>query len=60
MALRLSNATGGAAYKTAAGYAFPYVDYFGLAVDAFGNNHVVWGEGTGIITGGGSWYTWSF
>ena len=55
--MRLSDAAGGAPYKSAAGYAFPYGDYLGLAVDFLGTNHVMWGEGTGVLSGGGSWYT---
>lgn len=56
-AVRLSDAATGAPYKSVAGYAFPYGDYLGLAVDSLGNNHAIWGEGTGVISGGGSWYT---
>ncbi len=59
--VRLSDAASGASYKTAAGYTFPYGDYLGLAVDALGMNHTIWGEGTGIgirvPTGGGTWFT---
>jgi hypothetical protein len=58
--VRLSNLGSGAPYKTAAGYTFPFGDYLGLAVDAAGTNHVIWGEGDGIYTGGGtggSWFT---
>jgi hypothetical protein len=39
--LRLSNLGTGAPYKTAAGYAFPFGDYLGLAVDAGGTNFVI-------------------
>jgi hypothetical protein len=56
----LSDSGSGAPYKTSAGYTFPYGDYLGLAVDASGTNHVIWGEGNGIYTGhdtGGSWFT---
>lgn len=56
-ALRLSNATSGASYKTANGYAFPYGDYFEMAVDAAGRNHVIWGEGASYAGPGGVWYT---
>jgi hypothetical protein len=58
--VRLSNLGSGAPYKTASGYTFPFGDYLGLAVDAAGTNHVIWGEGDGIYTGGGtggSWFT---
>ncbi|HSE39814.1 MAG TPA: sialidase family protein [Acidobacteriota bacterium] len=56
-ALRLSDATSGAPYKTDAGYFFPYGDYFEMAVDANGTNHVIWGEGDDWIGPGGTWYT---
>ena len=55
--VRLSDAAGVAPYKADAGYAFPYGDYLGLAVDFLGTNHVIWGEGSGVLSGGGSWYT---
>lgn len=53
----LSNVGTGASYKTASGYLFPYGDYFGIAADAQGTNFVIWGEGTGRSTFGGSWFT---
>jgi hypothetical protein len=58
--VRLSNLGSGAPYKSASGYAFPFGDYGGLAVDAAGTNFAIWGEGDGIYTGGGtggSWWT---
>jgi len=58
--VRLSDLGSGAPYKSAAGYAFPFGDYGGLAVDSAGTNFVIWGEGDGIYTGGGtggSWWT---
>jgi hypothetical protein len=58
---RISNLDTGANYKTigqyGGGYQFPYGDYLGFSVDSSGVNHVIWGEGTGIYTGGGTWYT---
>ncbi len=53
----LSNLGTGASYKTPQGYLFPYGDYFGIAADAQGTNFVIWGEGTGRATFGGSWFT---
>ncbi len=53
----LSNVGAGASYKTPAGYLFPYGDYFGIASNAKGKNFVIWGEGTGRSTFGGSWFT---
>jgi hypothetical protein len=58
--VRLSNLGSGAPYKKTAGYTFPFGDYLGLAVDPAGTNFVIWGEGDGIYTGGGtggSWWT---
>jgi hypothetical protein len=58
--VRLSNLGTGAPYKSTAGYTFPFGDYLGLAVGPTGTNFVIWGEGDGIYTGGGtggSWWT---
>ena len=55
--VKLSDKGSGATYKMAAGYVFPYGDYFGIATDASGTNFVIWGEGTGRGTGGGCWFT---
>jgi len=56
-AVRLSNLGTGAPYKTAAGYAFPYGDYFEMETAPSGVNHVIWSEGTSYVGPGGSWYT---
>ncbi len=56
-ALRLSNATTGAAYKNADGFAFPYGDYLGLASNGAGTNYVIWSEGTSYAGPGGAWMT---
>jgi hypothetical protein len=58
--VRLSNAASGAPYKSAAGYSFPYGDYFSLSVDGTGTTHAVWGEGTSYTGPGGCWYTRGF
>ena len=55
--VRLSDATSGAPYKTAAGYAFPYGDYFDIDVTPSGTNVVIWSEGVNYIGPGGSWFT---
>ena len=55
--VRLSDLGSGAAYKTAAGYAFPYGDYFEMETAPSGVNYVVWSEGTNYVGPGGSWYT---
>jgi hypothetical protein len=53
--VRLSNATSGAPYKTAAGFAFTYGDYFSMAVDSSGKAYVIWGEGPNYVGPGGTW-----
>jgi hypothetical protein len=53
---RLSNAAGGAPYKSARGFRFPYGDYGGIAIDGDGTAHVTWGESRSYIGPGGSWY----
>ncbi|MFN8598683.1 MAG: sialidase family protein [Anaerolineae bacterium] len=55
--IRLSDLGTGAPYKNTNGYAFPYGDYFEVAVDAAGMAHVIWGEGTSYTGPGGTWYT---
>jgi hypothetical protein len=56
-AVRLSDKGSGASYKSAAGYRFPYGDYFELAVDSGGLAHAIWGEGMSYDGPGGTWYT---
>jgi hypothetical protein len=55
--VRLSDLGSGAPYKTAAGYAFPYGDYFEMETAPSGVNYVIWSEGTSYVGPGGSWYT---
>jgi hypothetical protein len=55
--VRLSDQGSGAPYKTSAGYAFPYGDYFEMATAASGVNYVIWGEGISYTGPGGTWYT---
>lgn len=55
--VRVSDLATGATYKTQDGYAFPYGDYFEIAVDAAGRTHLIWGEGAGYSGPGGTWYT---
>jgi hypothetical protein len=54
---RLSDLGSGAPYKKSRGYRFPYGDYLGIAVDAAGAPHFVWGEGDSYSGPGGTWYT---
>jgi hypothetical protein len=58
--VRLSDATGGAPYKTSNGYTFPYGDYLDIAVTASGSNVVMWGEGPSYAGPGGTWFTKGF
>lgn len=54
---RLSDRHGGAPYKSARGFRFPYGDYGQLALDGDGDVFAVWGEGPSYEGPGGSWYT---
>ena len=53
----LSDLDAGAPYKGPLGYSFVYGDYFEIAIDGNDVNHIIWGEGTGYVGPGGSWYT---
>jgi hypothetical protein len=53
---KLSDATGGAAYKTPAGYQEPYGDYGEMAITSAGKTFAVWGEGASYDGPGGVWY----
>ncbi len=55
--VRLSNATAGAPYKSAAGFVQPYGDYLGYAVDRNGTDYAIWGEGSSYAGPGGAWFT---
>jgi hypothetical protein len=55
--VRLSNLSTGAPYKTAAGFAFTYGDYFSMAVNSAGTSYVIWGEGPNYVGPGGTWST---
>ena len=56
-AVRISDRDSGASYKSAAGYRFPYGDYFELSVDSAGLTHAIWGEGASYDGPGGVWHT---
>ena len=51
----ISDATGGAAYKSAAGFDEPYGDYGELGIMSTGKTLAAWGEGTSYIGPGGVW-----
>ena len=54
--VRISDAAGGAAYKTAAGYAEIYGDYGELAITTTGKSIAIWGEGASYTGPGGVWF----
>jgi hypothetical protein len=54
--VRISDASSGAAYKTAAGFAEVYGDYGELAITSTGKSFAVWGEGTSYDGPGGVWF----
>jgi hypothetical protein len=54
---RLSGYVTGYRYIGAAGFRFPFGDYFGLAIDNHGDTQVVWGEGMNYQSPGSIWHT---
>ena len=54
---RLSDLGAVTFYKNAAGYVFPYGDYFGMVTDSRGTNFAIWGEGMSRPGVGGCWFT---
>ncbi len=54
---QLSSAARGYDYVLASGFRFPFGDYFGLAIDADGATHAVWGEGQDYKSPGSIWYS---
>ena len=54
--VKISDATGGAAYKTAAGYAEIYGDYGEMAITNTGKSIAIWGEGLSYTGPGGVWF----
>jgi hypothetical protein len=53
--IRISDATSGAPYKTAAGYAEVYGDYGEIAITSVGKTIATWGEGISYTGPGGVW-----
>jgi hypothetical protein len=53
--IRLSNLGSGAPYKSSAGFAFTYGDYFSMSVNSSGTAYVIWGEGPDYVGPGGTW-----
>ena len=54
--MRISDATGGAAYKTPQGFAEVYGDYGEIAITNEGRSIAVWGEGLSYTGPGGVWF----
>jgi len=54
--VKLSDATSGAAYKTAAGFLEVYGDYGELAITNTGKSIGIWGEGISYTGPGGVWF----
>jgi hypothetical protein len=55
-AVKISDATGGAAYKAAAGFAEIYGDYGEMAITNLGKTIAIWGEGASYTGPGGVWF----
>jgi hypothetical protein len=53
----LSTYVPGFPYIEPEGFAFPFGDYFEMAIDGDGDTHAVWGEGLNYQTPGSIWYT---
>ena len=54
--VKISDATGSAAYKTAAGFAEVYGDYGEIGVTNTGKTLAAWGEGYSYTGPGGTWF----
>ena len=55
--VQLSGPVRGYDYILRVGFRFPFGDYFGLAIDAEGTTHAVWGEGRNYKSPGSIWYS---
>ena len=54
--VKISDATGGAAYKTPQGFQEVYGDYGEIAITSAGKTFAAWGEGTSWTGPGGVWW----
>jgi len=54
---QLSSFVSGFSYISSDGFAFPFGDYFDLAIDNLGHTQACWGEGLNWLTPGNVWYT---
>jgi hypothetical protein len=55
-AVKISDATSGADYKTAAGFNEVYGDYGEIAINSAGKSIAIWGEGFSYTGPGGVWF----
>ena len=55
-AVKISDATGGAVYKTAAGFGEVYGDYGEIGITNTGKSIAIWGEGISYTGPGGVWF----
>jgi len=53
--VKISDATGGAAYKTSAGFGEVYGDYGEIGITSAGKTIAIWGEGSSYTGPGGVW-----
>ena len=53
--VKISDASGGAAYKRAAGFGEVYGDYGEMGITSAGNTIAAWGEGPSYVGPGGVW-----
>lgn len=53
--VKISDASGGASYKTAAGFGEPYGDYGEMGITSSGETIAAWGEGPSYVGPGGVW-----
>lgn len=54
--VKISDATGGAVYKSASGFAEVYGDYGEIAITNQGKSIAIWGEGISYTGPGGCWF----
>lgn len=54
--VKISDATSGTAYKSAAGFREPYGDYGEISITSTGKTIAVWGEGDSYTGPGGVWF----
>jgi len=54
--LKISDASGGATYKTAAGFGEVYGDYGEIGITSAGKSIAIWGEGISYTGPGGAWF----